>query len=220
MLAAALPAFTFSVALLPAVRDVGVTEALAPLGVPDTARLIVPPVPTTVVEMVLEPLAPCTRLKLVGLAEIVKFGLGAVTVSCTVVVWRPPPSAPFPVTVYVPAAALAAFTFSVALLPAVTDPGLSEALAPLGTPETARLTVPAVPLVNAVEMLIGPLAPCARLRLVGLAEIEKSLPADAGQPGSLNEAIRVCQLNAPSLGMYSFVYQNVQSSLGSMAIAL
>ena len=119
-----------------------------------------------------------------------------------------------------PAAALPAFTFSVALLPAVTDPGLSEALAPLGTPETARLTVPAVPLVTAVEMLIEPLVPCTRLKLVGLAEIEKSLPADAGQPGSLNEAIRVFQLNAPLLGMYSFVYQNVQSSLGSMAIAV
>src|SRR5437762_11408161 len=85
MPAAALPALTFSVALPPALMDVGVTEALAPLGVPDTARLIVPPVPTTVVEMVLEPLVPCTRLRLLGLAEIVKFGLGAVTVSCTVV---------------------------------------------------------------------------------------------------------------------------------------
>src|SRR5205823_13970484 len=68
--------------------DVGVTEALAPLGVPDTLRLIVPPLPTTVVEMVLEPLVPCTRLRLPGLAEIVKFGLGAVTVSCTVVGWE------------------------------------------------------------------------------------------------------------------------------------
>src|SRR5256884_8044588 len=67
--------------------DVGVTEALAPLGVPDTARLIVPPLPTSVVEMVLEPLVPCTRLRLLGFAEIVKFGLGAVTVSCTVVGW-------------------------------------------------------------------------------------------------------------------------------------
>src|SRR5437764_499262 len=191
MPAAALPAFTFSVALLPALMDVGVTEALAPLGVPDTARLIVPPLPTTVVEMVLEPLAPCTRLRLLGLAEIVKFGLGAVTVHR-----------------------------SVALLPAVTDPGLSEALAPLGTPETARLTVPAVPLVTAVEVLIEPLVPCTRLKLVGMAEIEKSLPADAGQPGSWNEAIRVFQLNAPLLERYSFVYQNVQSSLGSMAIAL
>jgi len=97
--AAALPALTFSVALLPALTDVGVTEALAPPGVPDTVRLIVPPLPTTVVETVLEPLAPCARLKLVGLAEIVKFGLGAVTVSCTVVVWVTDPSVPVTVSV-------------------------------------------------------------------------------------------------------------------------
>src|SRR5437588_109014 len=87
-------AVTFAIALPPALMDVGVTEALAPLGVPDTLRLIVPPLPTTVVEMVLEPLAPCTRLRLPGLAEIVKFGLGAVTVSCTVVGWVTDPSVP------------------------------------------------------------------------------------------------------------------------------
>src|SRR2546430_14968798 len=87
--------------------DVGVTEALAPLGVPDTLRLIVPPLPTTVVEMVLEPLVPCTRLRLPGLAEIVKFGLGAVTVSCTVVGWVTDPSGPVTVSVYVPARAVA-----------------------------------------------------------------------------------------------------------------
>jgi hypothetical protein len=97
--ATALPAFTFSVALLPALMDVGVTEALAPLGVPDTVRLIVPPLPTTVVDMVLEPLAPCARPRVLGLAEIVKFGLGAVTVSCTVVVWVTDPSVPVTVSV-------------------------------------------------------------------------------------------------------------------------
>src|SRR5205823_6433242 len=99
MPAAALPASTFSVALLPALTDVGVTEALAPLGVPDTLRLIVPPLPTTVVEMVLEPLAPCTRLTLLGLAEIVKFWLGAVAVRCAVVVWVTGPSVPVTVSV-------------------------------------------------------------------------------------------------------------------------
>src|SRR6266550_4866931 len=99
MPATALPAFTFSVALLPAVMDVGATEALAPLGVPDTARLIVPPLPNTTVELVLEPLAPCTRLRVLGLAEIVKFGLGAVTVSCTVVGWVTDPSVPVTVSV-------------------------------------------------------------------------------------------------------------------------
>src|SRR5436853_595469 len=100
------------------------------------------------------------------------------------------------------------------------DPGLSAALAPVRTPATARLLVAALLLATAVEMLLEPLVPCTRLKLVGLAEIEKSLPADAPQPGSLNEAIRVFQLNAPLLERYSFVYQNVQSSLGSMAIAL
>src|SRR5439155_868817 len=99
MPAAALPALTFSVALPPALMDVGVTEALAPLGVPDTARLIVPPVPTTVVEMVLEQLVPrsCPRRR--ASAVIVKFGLGAVTVSCTVVGWVTDPSVPVTVRV-------------------------------------------------------------------------------------------------------------------------
>src|SRR5436853_544460 len=105
--------------------DVGVTEALAPLGVPDTARLIVPPLPTTVVAMVLEPLAPCTRLTLLGLAEIVKFGLGAVTVSCTVVVWVRSEERRVGKEGRSRCAALPAFTFSVALLPALMDDGVA-----------------------------------------------------------------------------------------------
>src|SRR5256884_9660 len=99
------------------------------------------------------------------------------------------------------------------------DVGVTEALAPLGVPDTARLIVPPLA-TTVVEMVLEPLVPCTRLKLVGMAEIEKSLPADAGQPGSWNEAIRVFQLNAPLLERYSFVYQKVQSSLGSMAIAL
>src|SRR5437773_441858 len=170
MPAAALPALTFSVALPPALMDVGVTEALAPLGVPDTARLIVPPVPTTVVEMVLEPLAPCTRLKLLGLAEIVKFGLGTVRVSWAVGVWV----TDVPVTVRAEerGAGLAGCSFSVALLPALTDVGVTAALAPLRVPDTARLIAPPLP-TTVVEMVLEPLAPCTRLKLLGLAEIVK-----------------------------------------------
>jgi hypothetical protein len=37
---------------------------------------------------------------------------------------------------------------------------------------------------------------------------------------NLNEPMRVRQLNAPLLGMYSVVYQNVQSSDGSTVIEL
>src|SRR5437588_12893236 len=105
--------------------DVGVTEALAPLGVPDTARLIAPPLPTTVVEMVLEPLAPCTRLTLLGLAEIVKFGPGAVTVSCTVVVWVTDPSVRSEERRVGKESALRGSTFSEELMTALTHVGVT-----------------------------------------------------------------------------------------------
>src|SRR5205807_89771 len=152
--------------------DVGATEALAPLGVPDTARLIVPPLPTTVVEMVLEPLVPCTRLRLPGLAEIVKFGLGAVTVSCTVVGWVTDPSRSEERRVGVAAAALPALTFSVALPPALMDVGETEARAPLYEANAVQMCAPPLP-TTVVEMVLEPLVPCTRLRLPGLAEIVK-----------------------------------------------
>ena len=76
-----------------------------------------------------------------------------------------------------PTAAVPAFTVSVELPPAVTDVGLSDALAPLGAPVTERLTVPALPEVTAVEIELVPEALCWMIRLVGLAAIEKSLVA-------------------------------------------
>ena len=62
-------------------------------------------------------------------------------------------------------------------LPAVTDPGLREAVGPLGETLAPRLTVPADPLVTAVLMVEPPLLPWTIERLVGLALIEKSLVA-------------------------------------------
>jgi len=73
--------------------------------------------------------------------------------------------------------------------------------------------------VTAVEIVLVPELPCAAEMLVGFADIEKSL-LGVPQPGNLNDAMRVLQLNDPSLGMYSVVYQNVQSSVGSTAIIL
>src|SRR5437660_11029045 len=125
---------------------------------------------------------------------------------------------PVTVSVYAPAAAVRAFTVSVELPPAVTDVGLSEAVAPVGAPETERLTVSALPEVTAVEIVLVPEAPCWSVKLAGLAEIEKSFGEP--QPANLNDPMRVLQLNAPSEGMYSFVYQKVQSSTGSTTIML
>src|SRR5207248_1761802 len=95
--------------------------------------------------MVLEPLAPCTRLTLLGPAEIVKFGLGAVTVSCTVVVWVTDPSVPVTVRDRESAAEGTGFAFSVALVPAVTDGGVREARAPLGVLRARTVTVLPLP---------------------------------------------------------------------------
>ena len=68
-------------------------------------------------------------------------------------------------------------------------------------------------------------------RLPVLVQAKKNAPAEAGapspspqpgywQPGNLNDAMRVLQLNAPLVFRYSLVYQNVQSSTGSTVIAL
>ena len=118
-----------------------------------------------------------------------------------------------------PAAAVPALSASVELEPVVTEAGVKPAVAPLGTPDIERLMVSALPDNRAVEMVLLPPVPAARLKVVGLAEMEKSLVATP-QPGNLNEAIRVTQLNDPFAGISSVVYQNVQSSAGSTAIML
>ena len=58
--------------------------------------------------------------------------------------------------------------------PAIIEPGLSEALAPGGSPPIVRLTLWVEPEVTVVEMVLVPEVPCTRLRLEGLAEMEKS----------------------------------------------
>src|SRR5436189_144794 len=95
--------------------------------------------------------------------------------------------------------------------------GLNEAVAPAGTPLALSVTVCAAPLVTAVEIVDVALPPWTADTLLGFAAIEKS---DAPQLESRKLPIRVRQLNAPLDGMYSFVYQKVQPSLGSMVIAL
>ena len=52
---------------------------------------------------------------------------------------------------------------------------------------------------------------------VGLAVREKSLVV-LPQPGRVSEALRVFQTRAPVVARYSWVYQKVQPSAGSMLI--
>ena len=67
------------------------------------------------------------------------------------------------------------FTVKLALPPAVTEVGLSEAVGPAGLTLALRFTVAALPLVTAVLIVLVPLAPCAMLTLAGEAVIEKLL---------------------------------------------
>jgi hypothetical protein len=104
----------------------------------------------------------------------------------------------------------------VELAPALTEVGLKATVVPAGCPDAPSETVWAEPLVTAVEIVDVPLPPGATLRLLGLAAIEKSDEVLVPQPLSLNDPMRVCQLKLPLEARYSPVYQNVQSSLGSM----
>src|SRR2546426_398645 len=90
--------------------------------------------------------------RLVGLALIEKSSDGgaAVTVKLTEVLCVALAAVPVIVMVYVPGAAVPAPTVRVELPPAVTEVGLSVAVAPAGAPLTVRLTVSAGPLVTAV----------------------------------------------------------------------
>ena len=73
MPAAALPAFTVSVELEPAVTEVGENVALAPEGKRETERLTVPATPAvTAVEIVLLPLEFCPRVSVEGDALMLK----------------------------------------------------------------------------------------------------------------------------------------------------
>src|SRR5207237_3744436 len=67
------PVSTVKVELPPAVTEVGLSDDVAPAGVPLTERLMVSAVPeTTAVEMVLVPVAFCASVSEEGLAEMEK----------------------------------------------------------------------------------------------------------------------------------------------------
>ena len=65
-----------------------------------------------------------------------------------------------------------------------------------------------------------PAAPCVSVSDVGLGDIEKSGVGGVPQEANLKDPKKVLQLKLPFAGKYSLVYQKVQSSAGSMRMAL
>jgi hypothetical protein len=141
-------------------------EAVTPLGIPeaDSAGLPVKPF-SGVTVMVLEPLAPCAIVRLLGDADRLKFGAGAVafTVRLTVAVWLKAPEVPVMVTVEVPVAEVL-LAVNVNVLP------VNEAVTPLVRPEAEKATVPVKPFCGVTVMVLAPLAPCMIARLFGDAD--------------------------------------------------
>ena len=218
--AVAAPAVTVIVDEPPAVMLDGAKPTVVPAGAPVALKETLCADPfVTAVETVDFALAPCTTLTVVGLAASEKSDDGAAeTVSATVVVCVALVPVPVTVTVYVPAGVLGpAVSVSTEELPAATDAGLNDAVAPAGRPLAESATACGAPPVTDVEIVEVPADPAGTVTADGLAESEKS-DGLVEQPGNLNEAIRVCQLNSPVVARYSVVYQKVQSSLGSTDI--
>src|SRR5439155_15951464 len=132
------------------------------------------------------------------------------TVSDTLVECVAEAPVPVTVTVDVPTGVEADVVIVIVeLLPELIGLGLKLADAPDGSPPAESVTDCDEPLVTVVEIVDIPLWPWVTVTLDGLALIEKSFVCVPPQDGNLNDAIRVCQWNAPLLGMYSCAYQNV-----------
>jgi len=87
----------------------------------------------------------------------------------TVLVLVNPPDVPVTVTVTVPVAAvLLAVRVNVLVLAVLL--GLNAAVTPLGRPDADKLTLLLKPFCGATVMVLGPLAPCAIVKLFGDAD--------------------------------------------------
>ncbi len=157
------------VSVLLLVAGLGLNAAVTPLGKPDAERVTLPLKPFDgVMLIVLVPWLPCVMVKLLGLADSVKFGAG-VTVRLIVVVCVKLPDVPVIVTVAVPVAAVTlAVRVSVLLL--VAGLGLNAAVTPPGKPDAERVTLPLKPFDGVMLIVLVPWLPCVMLKLLGLAD--------------------------------------------------
>jgi hypothetical protein len=151
----------------------GLKDAVTPLGTPEADKLTLPANPFTgPTVMVLDPLDPWMKLRLFGEALRVKSG-GKFTVRLIVAVCVRLPEVPVTVTVKPPVVAVLLAARVSVLVPVVLA-GLNDAVTPLGKPEADKLTLPAKPFWGVTVMVLGPLVPWARFRLLGEALSAKS----------------------------------------------
>ena len=170
-----------SVSVLALVVLPGLNDAVTPAGKPDADRLTLPLKPfcgATV--MVVEPVAPCTTVKLLGDADRAKLPWGF-TVREIVVVLLRLAEVPVTVTVTVPTAAVPAAERVRTLLDVVGFVP-KVAVTPFGKAETARFTLPLKPFTALMVTVAEADVPCRMVTLAVDAEsVKLGWVVDAGQ---------------------------------------
>ena len=138
----------------------GLNVAVTPLGRPEIADRATLPVNPLIgfTVIVLVPLLPWITLKVLELAERVKF-LVAVTVRLIVAVCVKPPDVPVTVTAIGPPVVAVLVAVSVNTLVVVVGFVPNDAVTPLGKPEAARVTLPEKPFVGCTVIVPVLLAP-------------------------------------------------------------
>lgn len=130
----------------------GLSDAVTPLGKPDTDR--VTGLFCGAIRMVVAPVLPCVMVNLLGDAVSVRPGF---TVSLSVVVCVRLPDVPVTVSVDVPVAAVA-LASNVSVLVEVVGFGLKNAVTPFGNPETTSVTFPVNPFSGVIVTLLVPVS--------------------------------------------------------------
>jgi hypothetical protein len=141
--------------------------AETPAGSPELASVTVPVNPFTAVMTIdVEPLVPCTTLKLSGFTVTAKSG-GRATVSAITVVAERAPEVPVMVTDAVPIEAEA-------LAVRVNLAELNAAVTPMGNPVATRAGVPVNPLIGDTAMVLVADVPRTTVKLAGEAVSENA----------------------------------------------
>lgn len=149
-----------NVSALVAVAGFGLKEAVTPLGKPDADKVTLELKPFCgVIATVLESLAPCIIVRLLGDADRAKFGTArAVMLRLIVVEPERLPELPVTVTLVDPVVAVE-LADNVTVLLVVALGGLKDAVTPFGKPETDKLTAAEKPLAGMTVIVVVPLAP-------------------------------------------------------------
>jgi hypothetical protein len=149
--------------------------AVTPAGTPDAARLTLLTRPIGLMTLIaigtFQPFWPAKSVRLLADDERAKLGVGIVRTMAAALFAAP--EVPVTVTVYVPVTAvLLAVKVSVIALLALAMGQLSLAVTPVGTPETARFTLPLLRPAGLTTLivLLALLPPTRRVRALGEEE--------------------------------------------------